>query len=509
MGRGLYGIKRTSRQSRLAMLDADVRICATHPDGDATSISPSDISQSREYVCCHHTCGQASGVSIRLWLAQNRMDIPWSVDIRTSPFLHWLCGEYCHSFPVQPDQSFVFAHVRFPRLNKMHSKMLVLGALPMLAFARAHPPLLRGRTDGGYITTPVKTCEDIEQQTCGDGCVPLDYTCCPTEEGACAPGYNCQLGGNDEYGCCPQGQVCVGNGGAITTTFPAQLPTSTAPAYEEGPTSTDVVEEPLTTEPVEEDLPTVTTSDSFGPSATATQEPDTTAIEEPSVTATQELDTTVTPNLSATATQEPDATVTDEASVTTTQEPDTTGTPVPTGTGTLTSPPTSYTISTIYTTTTSTITSCPPTITAPCNPNAGEGSIVIITKKIAVSTTICPVTPLTATPTSGNTSKQPILPPVKPTYGCSQGVGSHCPARPTSLVNNTKTTTTTPPQPWGTAPGGYTGIFTGQLPTTTTAAGVSTTSQPLPVTAGAGKEVQGASWVGGAVAAFAVLGLVL
>ncbi|KAK0701142.1 hypothetical protein B0T21DRAFT_300784, partial [Apiosordaria backusii] len=140
----------------------------------------------------------------------------------------------------------------------MHSKLLVLGALPILAFARAYPPLLRGRTagghtdggytDGGYVETPVKTCEDIEQQTCGDGCVPVDYTCCPTQEGACAPGFECQLGDNDEYGCCPEGEECVGDGGAITTSFSAPLPTSTAPAYEEEPTPTDDVEQPTSTD---------------------------------------------------------------------------------------------------------------------------------------------------------------------------------------------------------------------------------------------------------------------
>ncbi|VBB80698.1 Putative protein of unknown function [Podospora comata] len=396
----------------------------------------------------------------------------------------------------------------------MHSKLLILGALPMLAMARAYPPLLRGRTDDGYVTTPVKTCEDIGQQTCGDGCVPLEYSCCPTEEGACAAGFKCQIGDNDKYGCCPEGQTCVGNGGSVTATFSTQLPSSSAPAYEEeplptddveepGPTSTDAIEEPeptsidvvdeptstetaeepLTSEPaedteptgtdlvyepeptvtstiVESDLPSVRSSDSFELSATTTQGPGTTATGEPSATGT--------------ATAIPIGTLTSLST-------------------TLTPLPTSYTTSTIYTTTLVTITSCAPTV--PCN-----GAPTVITKTIPFTTTVCPVTP-SIIPTG--TTRLPILPPVKPTYGCSQGVGANCP-RPTSPTHTWTATRT----PSGTAPwdGNYTGIYTGYLPTTTGQA-ASTTSRP--VTAGAGKGVPGAGWVHGIVAGVAVLGLAL
>ncbi|KAK4195148.1 hypothetical protein QBC40DRAFT_289586 [Triangularia verruculosa] len=420
---------------------------------------------------------------------------------------------YCHSFSSPTGPVFRSPPTLVSSQTEMHSKLLVLGALPMLAFARAYPPLLRGRTeggygDGGYVGTPVKTCEDIEQQTCGDGCVPVDYTCCPTQEGACAPGFNCQLGDNDEYGCCPDGQECVGDGGAITTTFSTPLPTSSVPAYEEEPTPTDEVEEPpLTTAPAEdteptstapveepeptvtstlidEDLPTATASDSYEPSATATQEPDSTLTSGDSATATEEPATTG-PTVTGTLT----GSLTDPITTSTSNSPVNS-----TSSSHLTTAPTSYTTSTIYTTTIQTITSCAPTV--PSCP-AGSGSVVIVTKTIAVSTTICPVTP-----TPIPTSKQPILPPVKPTYGCSQGVGHHCP-HPTSPTN----TQTTSSQPWGTAPAGYTGIYTGPLPTTTLG-GASTTSR-VPVTAGAGKGVQGASWIGGVMAAFAVFGLIL
>ncbi|KAK0672112.1 hypothetical protein QBC41DRAFT_314236 [Cercophora samala] len=444
------------------------------------------------------------------------------------PFI--IFGRYLLSLIFSPaGPVFRFAYIRFLDRSKMHSRFLVLGALPMLAMARAYPPLLRGRTDGGYVTNPVKTCEDIKQQTCGDGCVPVEYTCCPTEEGACAPGFDCQLGDNDEYGCCPEGQECVGNGGSITTTFSTPLPTSSAPAYEEEPlptdvveepepsptevveepeptptevidepepTPTDVVEEPTSTEPAEEPLTTEPAEDTEPTSTESVDEPEptvtSTLVESdlPTVTASDSFEP------SATSTQESDTSRTDEPSATTTEEP-VTATPIGTLTSlstTLTSLPTSYTTSTIYTTTLVTITSCAPTV--PCN-----GSPTVVTKTIPLTTTVCPVTP-SVTPTG--TTKLPILPPVKPTYGCSQGVGHHCP-RPTSAVI---TKTATPQEPI-TVPGGghmYTGIYTGYLPTTT---GQAASSTSRPVTAGAGKGVQAAGWVGGAVAGFAVLGLAL
>lgn len=253
---------------------------------------------------------------------------------------------------------------------------------------------------------------------------------------------------------------------SLTSQLPLRLaeePLTSEPAEDTEPTGTDLVDEPeptITSTIVESDLPSVRASDSFELSATTTQEPGTTVTGEPSATGT--------------ATATPIGTLTSLST-------------------TLTPLPTSYTTSTIYTTTLVTITSCAPTV--PCN-----GAPTVITKTIPFTTTVCPVTP-SIIPTG--TTRLPILPPVKPTYGCSQGVGANCP-RPTSPTHTWTATRT----PSGTAPwdGNYTGIYTGYLPTTTGHA-ASTTSRP--VTAGAGKGVPGAGWVHGIVAGVAVLGLAL
>ncbi|VBB80697.1 Putative protein of unknown function [Podospora comata] len=62
----------------------------------------------------------------------------------------------------------------------------------------------------------------------------------------------------------------------------------------------------------------------------------------------------------------------------------------------------------------------------------------------------------------------------------------------------------------GTPTAAYTGIYTGELPTTTGQIASNGTSTSAPVViGGAGKGVQGASWVGGIMAGFAVMGLAL
>lgn len=49
---------------------------------------------------------------------------------------------------------------------------------------------------------------------CGETCIPESYTCCPDKLGGCNADEQCQMGDNDEYGCCPQGEICSGDGGA-------------------------------------------------------------------------------------------------------------------------------------------------------------------------------------------------------------------------------------------------------------------------------------------------------
>lgn len=49
---------------------------------------------------------------------------------------------------------------------------------------------------------------------CGSTCIPSDYTCCPDESGGCSANDVCQMGDNNAYGCCPEGELCTGDGGA-------------------------------------------------------------------------------------------------------------------------------------------------------------------------------------------------------------------------------------------------------------------------------------------------------
>ena len=56
----------------------------------------------------------------------------------------------------------------------------------------------------------------IAQEDCGTGCIPLGWTCCPDGSGGCGILETCVLGTNDEYGCCPVGRRCVGEGGVTS-----------------------------------------------------------------------------------------------------------------------------------------------------------------------------------------------------------------------------------------------------------------------------------------------------
>jgi hypothetical protein len=57
------------------------------------------------------------------------------------------------------------------------------------------------------------TCESGDI-VCGETCIPESYTCCPDKLGGCKADELCQKGDNDEYGCCPEGEICSGDGGA-------------------------------------------------------------------------------------------------------------------------------------------------------------------------------------------------------------------------------------------------------------------------------------------------------
>lgn len=53
-------------------------------------------------------------------------------------------------------------------------------------------------------------------KACGSGCIPASYTCCPDRAGGCPADEYCSLGTNGKYGCCPDGKICGGSGGALT-----------------------------------------------------------------------------------------------------------------------------------------------------------------------------------------------------------------------------------------------------------------------------------------------------
>lgn len=91
-------------------------------------------------------------------------------------------------------------------------------------------------------------CNELGEKPCGDGCVPLTYTCCPDQAGGCPATARCDIADNGKYGCCPLGTTCKGPGGASTDfdtctgIIPGDTSTVTIP---QKPTSTT---EPTSTE---------------------------------------------------------------------------------------------------------------------------------------------------------------------------------------------------------------------------------------------------------------------
>lgn len=56
---------------------------------------------------------------------------------------------------------------------------------------------------------------DFSEKVCGNWCIDITYTCCPDQEGGCPLDERCQMGDNGKYGCCPIGEICVGDGGSV------------------------------------------------------------------------------------------------------------------------------------------------------------------------------------------------------------------------------------------------------------------------------------------------------
>ncbi|EEU39871.1 uncharacterized protein NECHADRAFT_93011 [Fusarium vanettenii 77-13-4] len=91
-------------------------------------------------------------------------------------------------------------------MNKIF--LFALSATGVLAAYRS--PLLAARQ---VVAIP---CSDQGLKDCGTGCIQQDWTCCPSKAGGCPPTAYCDVGTNGEYGCCPNGSQCGGDGGANT-----------------------------------------------------------------------------------------------------------------------------------------------------------------------------------------------------------------------------------------------------------------------------------------------------
>jgi hypothetical protein len=68
-------------------------------------------------------------------------------------------------------------------------------------------------------------CSSQGMKECGEVCIDMTATCCPDRAGGCPSGSYCILGWNGDYGCCDNGELCEGPGGAFTT--PGDTATST------------------------------------------------------------------------------------------------------------------------------------------------------------------------------------------------------------------------------------------------------------------------------------------
>jgi hypothetical protein len=102
------------------------------------------------------------------------------------------------------------------------------------------------------------SCSSQGLKACGVVCIGLSDTCCPSGAGGCPIGTYCDLTSNGEYGCCPNGEICTGPGGAITSLFTQTvlLPGETS-TQTEFTTSTS---EPTETGPIETSVSTLTSN---------------------------------------------------------------------------------------------------------------------------------------------------------------------------------------------------------------------------------------------------------
>ncbi|RYP69957.1 hypothetical protein DL771_005748 [Monosporascus sp. 5C6A] len=139
--------------------------------------------------------------------------------------------------------------------------ILLLGILASLAVATKHSP--SQLVERQLVPVP---CADLGQIDCGVGCIDPGWECCPSLDGGCPPTDYCILLSNGEYGCCPVGETCVGEGGAVTftsvstttitdeTTIDTPAPTATITASEVTSETTTEVPLPTSTVTASEDV---------------------------------------------------------------------------------------------------------------------------------------------------------------------------------------------------------------------------------------------------------------
>jgi hypothetical protein len=136
--------------------------------------------------------------------------------------------------------------------------LLALSASAALASVQYSPsfPLLAVRQ---VVEVP---CSEQNLKDCGTGCIQQDWTCCPSKAGGCPPTAYCEVGTNQQYGCCPNGSICNGDGGGTTrgstdtltlaggdTTTVVQAPNTAAtePPVIEGSSTAVIVPPPVDT----------------------------------------------------------------------------------------------------------------------------------------------------------------------------------------------------------------------------------------------------------------------
>lgn len=159
-------------------------------------------------------------------------------------FLH--SKNYC-----SPSQS--LKHIRSHIMNKL----LIVALFAQGHLAAFHSPALLARQ---LVTIP---CSDQGMKDCGDGCIDIGWTCCPSGAGGCSPSDYCDVGSNGEDACCPDGEVCQGPGGVSTdlntqTIISTITYETTSTIFEETPT-TSAEQETTTIQvpPIETETPTL------------------------------------------------------------------------------------------------------------------------------------------------------------------------------------------------------------------------------------------------------------